>query len=186
MALSIEHPDYYTQALQFTPTIHRTLPPSLHHATPLLKEAAKNHRVLITGAGSGFGRAAALQWARAGPAGVVLCGRQRKSLESAKYEAESAAENSSVIVVVDGDVSVEADVQRIFEIARNSLGGAIDVVVHAAGVSGPIEMLGSVETDAWWESVVSLCELPIPIQKRTCRPVNSTCEALGTRLSLTV
>lgn len=174
MALSAEHPDYYTQALQFTPTIHRTLPPSLHHAAPLLKAAAKNHRVLITGAGSGFGRAAALQWARAGPAGVVLCGRRRKSLESVKHEAESTAENNSVILVADGDVSVGADVHRIFETAKDILGGAIDVVVHAAGVSGPIEMVGSVNADSWWESVVSPFHSPILCPGSTCHTVKPT------------
>ena len=116
--------------------------------------------MLITGAGSGFGRAAALQWARAGALGIVLCGRRQGALESVRREIEHLAKSTSVLVA-KGDVSVEADVQRAFKSANESLGGPINVVVHAAGILGPMDKIGSVDVDAWWNSVVSRSPLPL-------------------------
>lgn len=176
MALSVSHPDYYTQALQFTPTIHRAVPPSLQPITPLLTSAASGRRVLITGAGSGFGRAAALQWARAGPAVIMLCGRRREALERVKCEVEATAkDNATVISAAEGDASVEGDVLRHFEHATRDLGAEINVVVHAAGVLGPMERIGDVDVNAWWAGVVSSCPFPnsrvAPLMIRSVFPV---------------
>jgi NAD(P)-dependent dehydrogenase (short-subunit alcohol dehydrogenase family) len=154
-ALPPSHPDFYTQVLQFTPTVHRSVPPSLQPDSPFLQAAAAGKHVLITGAGSGFGRAAALQWARSGCAGIVLCGRRRAALEFVGREVAAVATRRQVAVVVsEGDVSVERDVDKIFEIAATQLPGHIDVVIHSAGVLGPMASIGDVDAAQWWDAVV--------------------------------
>ena len=172
--LTTSHPDYYTQLLQFTRSIHRSIPENLDPKTsPLISDVAstagtRGHRVLITGAGSGFGRAAALQWARSGCASaIVLNGRRRDVLDGVRKEVEVAGREAPCrrdavleVVVAEGDVSDEADVRRLFEVGTTDVrqcgvGGAIDVVVHAAGVMGPLASVGEVGVDLWWDAVVS-------------------------------
>lgn len=52
------------------------------------------------------------------------------------------------------DVSSEAQVNRLFEEANTKF-GRVDVVVHAAGVLGPIAKIGDAPTDEWWRAFVS-------------------------------
>ena len=56
MPVDISHPDYWTEALQFTPTVHRDIYASLNAANERIRCIAKDKVVLITGAGSGFGK----------------------------------------------------------------------------------------------------------------------------------
>ena len=55
MPLDPSHPDYWTQALQFTETIHRDLYPAVDPTQPNLQHVAQGKVILVTGAGSGFG-----------------------------------------------------------------------------------------------------------------------------------
>lgn len=57
MALPISHPDYWTRALQFTPTIHRDVYPAIGPDSARARRVANGKVVLVTGAGSGFGKA---------------------------------------------------------------------------------------------------------------------------------
>jgi meso-butanediol dehydrogenase / (S,S)-butanediol dehydrogenase / diacetyl reductase len=81
---------------------------------------------LITGAGTGIGRAIALAYAREG-AKVVLVGRRRKLLESVAKEAGGAP------LVLTGDVSKQADIDRILDEVAVDFGG-LNVLVNNAGV----------------------------------------------------
>jgi hypothetical protein len=56
MPVEINHPDYWTEALQFTPTVHRDVYASLSPSNERIRRIAKDKVVLITGAGSGFGK----------------------------------------------------------------------------------------------------------------------------------
>ena len=56
MALELSHPDFWTRALQFTPTIHRDLYPALSHEAASIQQIAQGKVVIVTGAGSGFGK----------------------------------------------------------------------------------------------------------------------------------
>lgn len=88
--------------------------------------------VVITGGGTGIGRAAAIQFARGG-AWVVVVGRRREPLE----ETASASER---IVPVAADLLREPDLERVVQTA-NGRWGRIDVLVNNAGtfIHTPLE-----------------------------------------------
>ncbi len=83
-----------------------------------------NKRILITGGGSGIGRALAVElWKK--EARVAICGRHREKLDqvAAKYPG---------IVGVKADVTKDEDIQLLFENLREVLGG-IDILINNAG-----------------------------------------------------
>ena len=84
--------------------------------------------VVITGASSGFGRGAAIEFARAGTA-VVLSARRDQLLEEVARECEEAGEPA---LVAPADVSSEADVAVLAQAAIDEF-GRIDVWVNNAG-----------------------------------------------------
>jgi NAD(P)-dependent dehydrogenase (short-subunit alcohol dehydrogenase family) len=101
----------------------------------------KGKVALITGAGSGIGRACALAFAREG-ARVALAGRRSKLLE------ETAREIGKAALVVAGDVSKHQDIRRMVAKTVKRLGG-LHVLVNNAGVliPGTAESLSEVQWD---------------------------------------
>lgn len=91
--------------------------------------------VVITGAGSGVGRATAITLAKAG-AIPVLMGRQEASLQ----ETAGLLGGEAASLVIPVDVRDEDGVNAAFTRAPTELGG-IDAVILAAGVGryGPVE-----------------------------------------------
>jgi NAD(P)-dependent dehydrogenase (short-subunit alcohol dehydrogenase family) len=80
--------------------------------------------VIITGGGTGIGRAAALQFAQAG-ASIVVVGRRATPLEE-------VASVSDRIVPIVADIQREPDIREIVQSASKRW-GRIDVVVNNAG-----------------------------------------------------
>lgn len=81
---------------------------------------------LVTGGGSGIGRAAAIGLLRDG-ARVAIVGRGEPRLE------ETAALSGGCMLVVAGDVARPDDVAGAFRLARERL-GPVDLLVNAAGI----------------------------------------------------
>jgi NAD(P)-dependent dehydrogenase (short-subunit alcohol dehydrogenase family) len=99
---------------------------------------------VITGAGSGIGRAVAVGMLDAGYR-VALAGRRRESLaESADGRAEA--------LVVPTDVTDEAAVDALFAATREAF-GRVDVLFNNAGAFGPGALVGDYPVDAWREVV---------------------------------
>ena len=86
-------------------------------------------RALVTGAGSGIGRAIAIGLGDAG-ADVVLAGRRPEPLQEA---AEHVRAQGVKAAAVPADVRDPDQVRELIEATRAELGG-IDALVHAAGV----------------------------------------------------
>jgi NAD(P)-dependent dehydrogenase (short-subunit alcohol dehydrogenase family) len=102
---------------------------------------------VITGGGTGIGRATALLFAREGAA-VVLAGRRREPLERTAREIMDAGGRAGAVPT---DVGEAAQVQRLFAEAEG-LFGRIDILFNNAGL-----FLGGQEahefSDAEWERV---------------------------------
>jgi meso-butanediol dehydrogenase / (S,S)-butanediol dehydrogenase / diacetyl reductase len=90
---------------------------------------------LITGAGTGIGRATALRLAQEGYA-VVLAGRRPEPLAEVAHAVEEAGGSASWI---SADVSTPEDAERAVGAATDAHGG-LDVVVcnHGVGASAPV------------------------------------------------
>lgn len=99
---------------------------------------------LVTGAGSGVGKAAALALLAAGWR-VALVGRRPEPLQEVAAESGVASER---YLVVPGDVSDEASVQAMFA-AVTSRFGRLDLLFNNAGVNAPGIPLEDLSLDQW-------------------------------------
>jgi NAD(P)-dependent dehydrogenase (short-subunit alcohol dehydrogenase family) len=104
--------------------------------SPLHAEANAGLCALVTGGGTGIGRATARELARSGAA-VAVCGRRPELLEQTQALIE---QDGGRCLVVPGDVREPADVERIVDATIERF-GAIDVLVNNAGgqFSAPAE-----------------------------------------------
>src|SRR5512134_2525890 len=104
---------------------------------------------LVTGAGSGVGRASALALQRAGFA-VVLAGRRLEQLE--KTAALGLASEAAMVPVAT-DVSSPESVDALFGRIRDEF-GRLDVLFNNAGMSAPGRPM-DVLTFEQWPAVVN-------------------------------
>jgi NAD(P)-dependent dehydrogenase (short-subunit alcohol dehydrogenase family) len=103
---------------------------------------------MITGAGSGIGRAVALAFLAEGFA-VMLAGRREQAL----VEVLAAAGPTARGIAVACDVTDPASVQRLFARARTEF-GRLDVLFNNAGISAPPVPLEELPL-ATWNAVVA-------------------------------
>src|SRR5256714_1981561 len=87
---------------------------------------------LVTGAGSGIGRATALALLREGYS-VVLAGRRREALEQTVAE---AGPHGTRTLTVPADVSDESSVSRPFEKTKETF-GRLDLLFNNARTRAP-------------------------------------------------
>src|SRR5262245_14957707 len=99
---------------------------------------------IITGAGSGIGRAVALELLAAGFR-VVLAGRHRERLEET---AANAGPDESRALAVPTDVTDPASVRALFAEAKSAF-GRLDVLFNNAGISGPGVPLEELPIERW-------------------------------------
>ena len=105
-----------------------------------------NKVALITGAGTGIGRAIALAFAREG-ANLTLVGRRKHVLEAVANEVGGAA------LVQNGDVSRKDDIDRVLA-ATIAQFGTLNVLVNNAGILhiGTAEQI----TEAQWDETFNV------------------------------
>ncbi|MET7571156.1 SDR family NAD(P)-dependent oxidoreductase [Streptomyces sp. NPDC005492] len=104
--------------------------------------------VVVTGAASGIGRAAALQFALAG-ADVVVADLDRAGAGQTVKQIEN--DGGSAIGVI-GELSEQAVVDEVVATALDAF-GALDVLVNNAGIMDRMSALADTE-DAEWERVI--------------------------------
>jgi NAD(P)-dependent dehydrogenase (short-subunit alcohol dehydrogenase family)/rhamnose utilization protein RhaD (predicted bifunctional aldolase and dehydrogenase) len=103
---------------------------------------------VVTGAGSGLGRSIAIGLAKAG-AMVALVDIDKKAAEETALEIQNSISDirNSRAMVVQCDVTNEADVKRCFNALIDQWGG-LDILVNAAGVA-PAYALVDMPADKW-------------------------------------
>lgn len=102
---------------------------------------------LITGGGSGIGRATACLFAKAG-ARVALVGRTADELMSAIAEMNGGEDRHFAVLA---DVASEVDMLAAFKSVANHWDG-LDIVVANAGINGVWAPLGQLEVREWDET----------------------------------
>jgi NAD(P)-dependent dehydrogenase (short-subunit alcohol dehydrogenase family) len=102
-------------------------------------------RALVTGGGTGIGRALVMALVQAG-AGVVTCGRRKERLEET---AATAGRDGHIVQVISADITREPDVQRLRDEA-----GDVDILVNNAGGAQQRPWLDV--TSEQWRDVVDL------------------------------
>ncbi|WP_296576542.1 SDR family oxidoreductase [Phreatobacter sp.] len=103
---------------------------------------------IVTGAGSGIGRASALGLAKAGYA-VAVAGRRRDELEKTVAMAAGAT-----VIAVPTDVSDEASVAALFQTVKERF-GRLDVLFNNAGMGAPAIPMDQLSV-AQWKQVVDV------------------------------
>lgn len=96
---------------------------------------------LVTGAGSGIGKASALALSRAGYA-VVLAGRRAEMLEGTASEADGRT------LAVPTDVTDPASVEALFAATRKEF-GRLDVLFNNAGIGAPAVPVEELTFEQW-------------------------------------
>ncbi len=96
--------------------------------SPLSPQANAGRVALVTGGGSGIGRATALELARTG-AQVVVCGRRPQPLQEVRAEIEA---QGGACLALPADVREPEQVEALVATALERL-EKIDVLVHCAG-----------------------------------------------------
>src|SRR3989449_4663234 len=112
----------------------------------------KGRTALITGAGMGIGREAAMRFAREGARIVIGDLDERAARATAGLVEEAGGE----ALAVAGDVAVEADVRRMVEEGARRFGG-LNVLYANAGVLWKDRDRSVLETDErWWDRVIAI------------------------------
>src|SRR4051812_40277976 len=99
---------------------------------------------LVTGAGSGIGRATALALLREGYS-VVLAGRRPEPLAQTVAEAGPAGARARAVPT---DVSDPAAVQSLFETTKKVF-GRLDLLFNNAGIGSPPVPLEDLSVEQW-------------------------------------
>ncbi|MGO8914542.1 MAG: SDR family NAD(P)-dependent oxidoreductase [Stellaceae bacterium] len=103
-------------------------------------------RAIVTGAGSGIGRASAKLFAAEGAA-VLVVDKVPPAIEETAAEIKAAGGKA---IAVAADAGAEADVQGFVQKAVKELGG-IDVIFANAGISGGLVPLFEQSVELWRE-----------------------------------
>ncbi|MDO8893585.1 YciK family oxidoreductase [Nitrosomonas sp.] len=111
------------------------------------KDLLKDRVVLITGAGQGLGRAAALTYANYG-ATVILHGRKVKKLESVYDEIETIDKAQALIYPLDLEQAEEADFAVIAQAIEQQL-GRLDGILHNAAFLHGLSPLENQSVEQW-------------------------------------
>jgi NAD(P)-dependent dehydrogenase (short-subunit alcohol dehydrogenase family) len=105
---------------------------------------------LVTGAGTGVGRAVAIALAKAGYS-LVLAGRRRDMLD--KVSAEINAVGAQALAV-PSDVSKRESILALFETVKSTF-GRLDVLFNNAGVGAPPVPLEDLPFETWQNVVAT-------------------------------
>lgn len=93
----------------------------------------------------------AVSWATAGAAGIVLVGRNAKTLQLTESNIAKASQ-SVIVLTLPTDVTIESDVKMLFEKTKAKFGN-VHVLINSAG-SMAQGMVGDAPLTSWWGDFV--------------------------------
>jgi NAD(P)-dependent dehydrogenase (short-subunit alcohol dehydrogenase family) len=134
----------------------------------------------VTGAGRGIGKRLALGFARLG-ARIGLVSRSKAEIDLAHIEIEQAAGNA---LRIRADVTDPEQLTLAVDRLRVVFGSPVDILVCAAGVTGPLSAFVQASARAWTDSVninlfgvVHSCRAVLPhmVERRSGKIIVLTC-----------
>jgi NAD(P)-dependent dehydrogenase (short-subunit alcohol dehydrogenase family) len=111
------------------------------------RDLLEGRTIFITGAGSGLGRALAIECARAG-ASVILSGRNGAKLDRVYDEIEAMGAPQPAIAVLDLAIATAVDYDRLASVIDEEF-GKLDGLVHAAALLGDRTPLEQYDVPTW-------------------------------------
>lgn len=91
--------------------------------------------ILITGASQGLGKQMAIDFARAGSAGIAILARDGKALEKLRQSIYEIAPQTKVLTI-SADLTKQEDIERSVAITLSEFKGKLDVLVNNASTIG--------------------------------------------------
>src|SRR5919198_4567527 len=146
----------------------------------------ENQVALVTGAGSGIGRACAEYLARAG-ARVVLNGRREAPLR----ETQAACGRERSAALAPGDIADLAACERVVDAALEAW-GRLDILVNSAGTNTPQRLFADMPVEDWQQVIdtnlsgayyITRAALP-PMRRQGRGTIVHICSAASLRPSL--
>lgn len=132
------------------------------------KDLLSGRVILVTGAGQGIGRAAAIAYATHG-ATVILHGRKVKKLEGVYDDIQALGREEAVIFPFDFEKAVEKDFQMIADAIASQLGGLDGILHNAAFTFGPMPLEN--HTHEQWQMIMQVNLLAPATLTRACLPL---------------
>jgi NAD(P)-dependent dehydrogenase (short-subunit alcohol dehydrogenase family) len=132
----------YSRVTRWNSITARILPARVRSDSHDILAGMKKPILLVTGGSRGIGAAICLRAAAQGyDIAINYQSREKDALETLQAVENLGARG----IIVQGDVSVEADVTRMFETVDSSLGN-VTHLVNNAGITGPRTRLDQVDT----------------------------------------
>lgn len=110
-------------------------------------DALKGKIILVTGAGAGIGRTAAITFAASG-ATVILCGRTMAKLEAVYDEIEAAGYPQPAIYPINFESALEKDYDDMCNALEDTF-GHLDGLLHNAADLGERTPISNYSVSAW-------------------------------------
>ncbi len=132
------------------------------------KDLLKDRVILVTGAGQGLGRAAAIAYAKYG-ATVILHGRKVEKLERVYDDIEALDKSQPVIYPLDFEKAAEDDYMLFAHAIAEQLGRLDGILHNAAFLYGPSPIES--QTLAQWQILVQVNQLAPFALTKACLPL---------------
>lgn len=132
------------------------------------KDLLSGRVILVTGAGQGIGRVAAIVYATYG-ATVILHGRKVKKLESVYDDIQALGREEAIIFPFDFEKAVEGDFQTIVDAIASQLGRLDGILHNAAFTFGPMPLQN--HTLEQWQMLMQVNLLAPMMLTRACLPL---------------
>lgn len=132
------------------------------------KDLLSERVILVTGAGQGIGRAAAIAYAAHG-ATVILHGRKVEKLERVYDDIQALGREEAVIFPFDFEKAVEKDFQAIADAIESQLGRLDGILHNAAFTFGPMPLEN--HTLEQWQVIMHVNLLAPATLTRACLPL---------------